>query len=161
MEKKMAKKNVVKTESKPVVEIKVVRKPKVETKPVDQAIAKATEKLVEKVKDRVDELQVTELVKLAQEQGLAVSETSGFYKVEGRAKGLRLYVAKKGSRLDLSGFCVTHPAVKPITEAEAKAKRIGKVRGQVLNALPADFKAAYHLALQSLAVASALMLIIR
>jgi len=59
-------------------------------------------------------------------------------------------VAKRGSRLDLSGFCITHPAVKAISEAEAKARRIGKVRGQVLNALPQAFRAAYRMALQTL-----------
>ncbi|HEU5118720.1 MAG TPA: hypothetical protein VFT74_19150 [Isosphaeraceae bacterium] len=72
--------------------------------------------------------QMTEAVAAA---GLKAEDKSGFTKVTGKAKGLAVYVAKKGGRVDLSGFTVQSAAIKQITEQEARDKHLGKVRGQV------------------------------
>lgn len=63
--------------------------------------------------------------------GLTTEEKSGFLKVTGTIKGRTVYVARKGGRVDLSGFTVDAPAVKQISETEAKEKHLGKVRGQL------------------------------
>jgi hypothetical protein len=64
-------------------------------------------------------------------RGLKSDETSGFYKVSGPAgKGKRVYVAKKGGRVDLSGFSVEHAAIELLTPEQAKEKHLGKVSGQ-------------------------------
>jgi hypothetical protein len=72
------------------------------------------------------------LVANAKAAKLSVEEKSGFHKVthEG-VKGKAIYIAKKGGRVDLSGFSVDSPAVRQITEADARDKHLGKVRGQL------------------------------
>lgn len=72
------------------------------------------------------------VVALAQDSGLEIQEQSAYFKIYRDQKAI--YVAKnKGAlaRIDLAGFDLDHPAVKTLTEEEAKAKRLGKVRGQV------------------------------
>ena len=63
--------------------------------------------------------------------GLVVKDNSGFHKITGSAKGRSIYIAKKGGRVDLSGFTLDSEAVKQISEEEAKDKHLGKVRGQL------------------------------
>lgn len=59
-----------------------------------------------------------------------IEEKNGFFKVSGTAKGRFIYVGRKGGRVDLSGFSVESPAVRQITLEVARAKHLGKVRGQ-------------------------------
>jgi hypothetical protein len=68
---------------------------------------------------------------LVSEQQLEVKEMSGFLKVNGGVKKKNLYIAKKGGCVDFSGFTVESDAVTQISEAEAKAKHLGKVRGRL------------------------------
>lgn len=65
------------------------------------------------------------------ERKLAVDDKAGYHKIFGDAKGVCVYLAKKGGRADLSGFCVEDPAVISLTAEEARAKHLGKVRGQI------------------------------
>lgn len=74
-----------------------------------------------------------QIVAHARDLGLEVQEQSAFYKIAKDRKAV--YVAKnKGAlaRIDLAGFELQHPAVQTLTEDEAKALRLGKVRGQIL-----------------------------
>lgn len=83
--------------------------------------------------------------------GLTVEDKSGFTKITGKAKGRAVYVAKKGGRVDLSGFSVEAPAVTQISEEDARAKHLGKVRGMLdFNAEDATVLAAYDAALSKL-----------
>lgn len=70
-------------------------------------------------------------IELATAQGLTVDEMSGFVKLTGPDKRKRLLIAKKGGRVDLSGFTVELDAVRQISETEAREKHLGKVRGQL------------------------------
>jgi hypothetical protein len=84
--------------------------------------------------------------------GLTTEDKSGFTKIVGKQKGRAIYVAKKGGRVDLSGFTVESPAVAQITEEEARQKHLGKVRGQLdFNAADDAVLAAYDQALEVLA----------
>lgn len=67
----------------------------------------------------------------AEKASLKIEEKSGFLKITGAAKGRTVYVARKGGRVDLSGFTVDQPAVRQVSEDEAKEKHLGKVRGQL------------------------------
>lgn len=62
---------------------------------------------------------------------LKTEEMSGFVKVTGSTKGKRILIAKKGGRVDLSGFTIEADAVKQISEQEARDKHLGKVRAQL------------------------------
>lgn len=93
--------------------------------------------------------QINELVA---QSGLATKDKTGFTQIQGASKGRKVYVAKKGGRVDLSGFTVESSAVTQITEADAKQKHLGKVRGQInFDASDADVIAAVQAALATLA----------
>lgn len=62
---------------------------------------------------------------------LKIEDKSGFLKITGSTKGRKVYVAKKGGRVDASGFTIENAAIKQISEQEAKDKHLGKVRGQI------------------------------
>jgi hypothetical protein len=88
---------------------------------------------------------------------LSVAEKTGFQKVTGTAKGKAVYVAKKGGRVDLSGFEVALPnaAIKVISEQAAKDQHLGRVRGQLDFGRPdADVLEAFSAALAQLDVAT-------
>lgn len=72
----------------------------------------------------------TKFLAIANELGLSVDEKSGFFKIVGSKKGRAIYVAKSGGRVDISGFTFNDPNVLTMTEEEAKARHLGKVRGQ-------------------------------
>jgi len=72
-----------------------------------------------------------QLKDLATAAGLNVEEKSGFLKVSAGVKGKNVYLAKKGGRVDLSGFSVEAAAIRQISEQEAREKHLGKVRGQL------------------------------
>lgn len=86
--------------------------------------------------------------------GLTSEEKSGFIKVQAPGvKGKRVYIARKGGRVDLSGFSITTEAVRQITEAEAQEKHMGKVRGQLdFEKSDEEVLAAFNAALAELAV---------
>jgi hypothetical protein len=71
------------------------------------------------------------ILALVTESKLATKDNTGFNVVVGSDNGRKLYISKKGGRIDLSGFSLPHPAVTSISEEEAKEKHLGKVRGQV------------------------------
>ena len=54
------------------------------------------------------------------------------WKVIGLDCDRRIYVFKSGGRVDVSGFSFDHPALRKITDDEAKEMHLGKVRGQIL-----------------------------
>jgi hypothetical protein len=64
-------------------------------------------------------------------KGLTTVEGSGFTKITGIAQKCTIYVAKKGGRVDLSGFTLEDDAVTQISEEDARTKHLGKVRGQL------------------------------
>lgn len=74
---------------------------------------------------------LTPMTELARKGGFTVQEKSGFLKVTGTCKGRSVYLARKGGRVDFSGFTVSNGPVKQITEQEAKEKHLGKVRAQI------------------------------
>ena len=69
-------------------------------------------------------------LQMVTERGLEQDEKSGFIKVTAQGRTAKLYVAKKGGRVDLS-FPFDAPGVKQITEEEAKQRHLGKVRCQL------------------------------
>jgi hypothetical protein len=62
----------------------------------------------------------------------AVEEGGSNFKILGPDKGRRIYLFKAQLRVDLSGFSVDHPAVRVISDEEARDMHLGKVRGQLL-----------------------------
>lgn len=76
---------------------------------------------------------VTPMLDIAKQMGLTCDDKSGFYKITGAQKGRAVYLAKRGGRVDISGFSVEDvPAVNVISAEEAKRRHLGKVRGQML-----------------------------
>lgn len=73
---------------------------------------------------------VDEMIEKASSE-YTVDKKSSFYKITGQVKGRAVYVLIKGGRVDLSGFTVDNSAVDPITEEQAKARHLGRVRGQM------------------------------
>jgi hypothetical protein len=74
---------------------------------------------------------VDRLLDVASTKRLIVEDKAGFHKIRGNKKGVCVYLLKKGGRADLSGFCVEHPAVVPMSAEEARERHLGRVRGQV------------------------------
>lgn len=68
----------------------------------------------------------------ARELGLTVDPKSAFTKITGQHKRQAVYVSQRGGRVDLSGFCVEHPWIKPVSLEEAKRQHLGSVKGQIL-----------------------------
>lgn len=71
------------------------------------------------------------LLEEARGRGLTILERNGFHLVSGKAKGRKVYVSRRGGRVDLSGFGLKHEAVREVTEEEARAQHLGKVRGML------------------------------
>ena len=72
--------------------------------------------------------------------GIAVIEQSAFYKIAKDKKAMYIAKTKRSvTRIDISGFTVTHPAVSP------PKKKNGKVTGQIQMSHP--------LALEAVAIA--------
>lgn len=100
-------------------------------------------------KSRAGDERVASLLAVAAELGLLVEGAGGFHKVTGAAKGRCVYLAVRGGRIDISGFTVDHPAVAQVSEEQARDRRLGRVRGQVLD-FSLDYAAAWRLALEGL-----------
>lgn len=64
-------------------------------------------------------------------EGCSILEQTAALKVSGGVKKKLVYIAKKGGVVSISGFTLQHPAVKQITEADARARHLGLVRGQL------------------------------
>lgn len=71
------------------------------------------------------------MIESATAAGLTSEEKSGFLKFSAGVKGKNLYLARKGGRVDLSGFTAEATAIKQISEKEAQEKHLGKVRGTI------------------------------
>lgn len=71
------------------------------------------------------------MLSLVKSRSFTVVEKSGFHKITGKAKGRAVYLAVKGGRVDLNGFSLAADAVTQISEEDAKAKHLGKVRGTI------------------------------
>ncbi len=69
-------------------------------------------------------------LQMVTDAGLEQDEKSGFIKVTATGRTAKLYVAKKGGRVDLA-FEFSAPGIKQITEEDAKARHLGKIRGQL------------------------------
>ena len=67
---------------------------------------------------------------LTRAEGLDVERKSSFHMIKGSAQKRAVYVAIKGGRVDLSGFCIDHPAITVLTAEEARKRHLGRVRGQ-------------------------------
>ena len=94
---------------------------------------------------------VEDMMQTVKTMGLAVDEKSGFYKIFGNKKGVCVYLAKKGGKAVLSNFCIEHHAIDPISEEQAKAKHLGKVRGEINFTKPIpDVLAAWDVSLKFL-----------
>lgn len=92
-----------------------------------------------------------QLLEQAKAAGLNMEDMSGFTKLTGADKKRRVLVAKKGGRVDLSGFTVEAAAIKQISETEAREKHLGKVRGQLdFNKSDEEVMAAFGTALAAL-----------
>lgn len=61
----------------------------------------------------------------------SVEEVGGCHKITGRNRDRRLYVHKRGLRVDISGFEPSGEGIIQISADEAKRAHLGKVRGQV------------------------------
>lgn len=106
-----------------------------ETEMAEKLVAAGEKVAAEKAERRQREVKgahlLPKLMQLATEAGLQVEEMSGFTKLTGPDKSKRVLLAKKGGRVDLSGFSLELSAVKQISETEAREKHMGKVRGQL------------------------------
>jgi len=67
----------------------------------------------------------------AVQAGCSVEEQTAALKVSGGVKKKFVYIGKKGGVVSLSGFKLELEAVKQITEAEARQRHLGLVRGQI------------------------------
>ncbi len=71
-------------------------------------------------------LHITDVKPLASKRGLQILEQKSFYKICQDGKALYVSKTKRGiTRVDVSGFDLFHPAVKPLK------KKNGKVTGQL------------------------------
>lgn len=99
---------------------------------LENAGKKAEEQKAEKQTRTVKGAHLHEDIKsLVKASGLEIVENTGFLKVVGNGNKNKLLIAVKGGRVDLSGFTIESPAVIQVSEADAKAKHLGKVRGFV------------------------------
>ncbi len=71
-----------------------------------------------------------DMLSIVRNKGLVLDDKSGFHMASGR-DGRRMYIAKKGGRVDLSGYAVDHPGIISLDAEEAKRRHMGRVRGQV------------------------------
>lgn len=99
-----------------------------------EKLAAATEKVEKQKAERTAKVVKganlnPKFLELAKNAGLECAEKTGFFKLTGPVKGKVIYVARRGGRVDLSGFTIPNEAVKQISEAEAQAAHLGKVRG--------------------------------
>ncbi len=109
-----------------------------------EAVRRAEAGIIRESRGRCRGPLVDSLLARARALGMTVDDVGAFYKV-GRTPGRTVYLSRNGRRLDLTGFTVEHPLVRPIGAEEARDRRLGRVRGQVLDVsteeLPGVFEA--------------------
>lgn len=95
----------------------------------EPAKPKAQKSKKSKTKKSESTVDVEALTKMATDLKLPVKVQSSFVKI---GKGpRRVYVARSGKRIDLSGFSFSGKAVTEFTEEEAKQRKLGRVRAQI------------------------------
>ncbi|GAO01971.1 hypothetical protein [Anaeromyxobacter sp. PSR-1] len=125
MTTKTTKLTAPKAESKITAETKPVGKPAVkEDRPPKAATKEAERTAIQKQVERSREA----VLRLIKEAGLKVEKKTSWHKVAGKERR-RLYVGVKSPQVHLSGFELKHEGVEAISEAEAKRRHLGSVRG--------------------------------
>jgi hypothetical protein len=76
-------------------------------------------------------VEIEKLQEMVRDSGLKLEEQAAFYKVSMGGRAIYIAKTKKVSRVDLSGFDFSHPAVRKVTDKEAKELKLGKVRAQL------------------------------
>jgi hypothetical protein len=77
------------------------------------------------------QVDIEKFQQVVDDAGLKMEPMSAFYKIE--TGGRRMYVTrtKRVSRVDISGFRFTHPAVKVLVDDDRREKRMGRVEAQI------------------------------
>lgn len=70
-------------------------------------------------------------VEIAERMGLKVEKQAAYTKISVGDKAVYFANTQKVTRVDVSGFSFQHPALKVLTAEEAKANKLGRVRGQL------------------------------
>jgi hypothetical protein len=70
---------------------------------------------------------VQEIIADAVGLGLTWREAGGFVRINGR-EGRRVYVSRNGSRVDMVKVRTDHPSMRDLTDSEAVALKVGRVR---------------------------------
>lgn len=74
---------------------------------------------------------LNQMIDAAKDMKLIVEDKSGWYVISGNKKGVACILSQKGGKAHLRGFSIEEAGVKQVTEEEAKARHIGKVRGEI------------------------------
>lgn len=95
---------------------------------------------------------VAELIALTQASPnvRSIEDGPANHKVTGADRGRRLYIFKTQLRVDVSGFSFDHPGLRRISDEEARAAHLGKVRGQLIFDDRNAAIAAFNIALEGL-----------
>lgn len=98
-----------------------------------EQIEKKENSAKQKKKAEKDPVLVNEMLQLAKNSKNveSIDEGGANYKIS-KTDGCKVYLFKTQLRVDLSGFCVKHSAVREISESEARDMHLGKVRGQLI-----------------------------
>lgn len=76
-------------------------------------------------------INVERLMEIVEDCGLEATLQSAYSKVSVGSRAVYIANTKKVSRVDFSGFDFDHPAVIKLSESEARALKLGKVRAQL------------------------------
>ena len=68
---------------------------------------------------------------LREAKHLEITDQINFYKISNTKNKKAIYVARRGGRVDISGFDLSHPLVVPMSREEAKRRKLGRVCGQL------------------------------
>lgn len=86
------------------------------------------------MKKQITYVAFAQIETLVKAEGLTMLQGAAFMRInDPRNENRRVYIAKtkEVGRVDISGYEPKAPGVIPLTKDEAKAKRIGNVRGQL------------------------------
>ena len=86
-------------------------------------------------------IDVVRFIEAADRAELQVQELKGWFKVQAVPGGPAVYAVRRKrflGRVDFSGFCLDHPAAKPIPPDLAHDLRLGRVRGTLRLDAPED-----------------------
>lgn len=93
---------------------------------------------------------IESLMERARASAAMVTDSPTNYKLTCKQNDRRIYVFKSQLRVDISGFSVSHPGIRTLTEEEARDMHLGKVRGQLLFDDRAQTLAGFDMALEEL-----------